>query len=862
MAAGHTILAPNTELAAALFDALEREQLQAGSHVWATPRVRDFGSWLRELHGQRQLANADSPRVLSDVEERELWRAIVDSTQLARDFLDAGGAALAARRARRVLREFDIPLDALALEFSDEVQAFLAWNQAFEQRCRDLKCISADSLLGSVAPVGPISWIESPIWRPAARRWLTGRGQMLPPRAGAAASFALIKAASPAAELAAIAQWAKTNLDAREDFRAWVCIPDLNRRRAQIIDAMDAALAPQRFGLQGEMAAAPYAVAGGTPLSDYAPVRAALNTLAASVGPLPYLEFGALLRAPELQGSDADASAASLLDVALRSRATSDADLSTWLDLAERMAQEEELGAVAALRRLRAARAALLELHGVQRFSSWVSVWNGALQAGPWSLRDRWTSVEYQAAQRFRELLAALATADTFFGAHTRESAQRILRRAAQDTAFQPQTGVPAVWVSGQLIDPWLHYPGLWVSGGGEEQWPPPIVPVPLLPIRLQREYGIISASAESQLALAGELQRRWQSRADDFIFSHADPSDGSVSVPSTVLTTLSSTLSAVPAAAAPQPHWRAACAAVTDLETLVDELAPPFSTQERTRGVATLRAQSRCAFRGFAETRLAAQRLDTPVPGFNARERGQLAHHALEHVWSKLIDSSALQALSSEAQATLLEQAASRAVSIVCKIRDPGPRWRRRERVRLQNLLQIWLDVERRRAPFTVEVLERSVQEARFAGLEFRVRIDRVDRLADGARVLIDYKTGSATTDWRGDRPENPQLPIYALLLPEALVGVAYAQVKVGDSRFVAEVARRDVFKPGKASTLEQQASFEDLIRVWSRRIETIAGAFAAGHAEVAPTLKACKSCDLHGLCRIPAALEPEMDP
>jgi hypothetical protein len=43
----------------------------------------------------------------------------------------------------------------------------------------------------------------------------------------------------------------------------------------------------------------------------------------------------------------------------------------------------------------------------------------------------------------------------------------------------------------------------------------------------------------------------------------------------------------------------------------------------------------------------------------------------------------------------------------------------------------------------------------------------------------------------------------------------------------------------------------------VWSRRIERIAGEFASGRAEVAPTLLACKSCDLQGLCRVPAALE-----
>jgi RecB family exonuclease len=245
-------------------------------------------------------------------------------------------------------------------------------------------------------------------------------------------------------------------------------------------------------------------------------------------------------------------------------------------------------------------------------------------------------------------------------------------------------------------------------------------------------------------------------------------------------------------------------------------------------------------------------------VPGFNARERGQLTHYALEHVWSTLLDSNSLQALPPEAQQTLLTQAAARAISKVCRFRDPGPRWRRRERARLQNLLEIWLDVERRRAPFVVEVLERSVPAGPFAGLEFRVRIDRVDRLADDARVLIDYKTGTATVDWRGDRPDNPQLPIYALLLPEALVGVAYAHVKAGNPGFVAEVARRDVFKPGsRVSALEEQAGFAQLVGLWSQRIERIAGEFAAGRAEVAPTLKACKSCDLHGLCRVPAALD-----
>jgi probable DNA repair protein len=861
-AAGHTIVAPSTELAAALFDALERAQSEAGRHVWTTPRVLDFVSWLRELHGRRQLVDPDSRRVLSDAEERELWRAAVRDTSVARDFLDPGGAALAARRARRVLGDYGIPAAALNLDASEEVQAFLGWNRAFERRCRELQCISTDGLLGLAKPIGTITWIESPQWRPVVRQWLLRHGRMLEPPARTAQSSVRIGAPSPASEAAAIAEWAGAKLHADENFRAWICIPDLHRRRAQVVDAMDAVLAPQRFALQEDFTAAPYAVAGGTPLSDYAPVRAALETLAAGVGSLPYPKFSALLRSPELQESGDEASAAALLDVALRERATSEADLATWLDLAERVARRHRLSPVAALQRLVQVREALAQTRGAQPFSAWVSAWIGALHAGPWTSRHRWSSIEYQAAQRFRELLGALATGDAVFGTRSQDSALRVLQRSARDTAFQPQTGVPAIWITGQLIDPWLNYDALWVAGCSDDQWPPPIAPIPLVPIRLQREYGVISASAATQLAMALDLQHRWQERADHCLFSHAGAGDGSSSAPSPVLPKVSPAIDAPPSAAT-RPHWRTLAAAAPVLESIWDEAAPLFSPEERTRGVSTLRSQSRCAFKGFAETRLMAQPLEQPVPGFNSRERGQLVHHALEHVWSVLADSTALHELPPEAEQRLLDDAVRGALAIVRRSRDPGPRWRRRERVRLQNVIKTWLEIERRRAPFTVEVLEGSVRVARFAGLEFRTRIDRVDRLADGARVLIDYKTGAASADWRGERPDNPQLPMYALLLPEALVAVAYARVKAGDFGFVAESARGDVFKPrSRASPLEGQSSFPDLVSIWARRIERIAAEFAAGRAEVAPTLKACKTCGLQGLCRIPAALEATESP
>jgi ATP-dependent helicase/nuclease subunit B len=318
----------------------------------------------------------------------------------------------------------------------------------------------------------------------------------------------------------------------------------------------------------------------------------------------------------------------------------------------------------------------------------------------------------------------------------------------------------------------------------------------------------------------------------------------------------------ASPPTTQPRPHWHALMRAQPVLERVTDELAPPLASDERTGGVGTLKAQSRCAFRGFAESRLQCERLERPVPGFNERERGELIHEALEHIWSVLRDSNRLRAIAADARTQLLDEAIARSLAKVCRRRDPGARWRQRERERMRGVLDKWLEIENLREPFEVEQLEQGTEVARHAGLEFRVRIDRVDRLADGSRVLIDYKTGRAPVDWRGERPDNPQLPIYALLRPQGLVAVAYGKVNATECSFVAETDRRAVFKPwGRESTLEGQSSLAALIEMWSVRIARLAADFAAGRAEVAPTAQACKTCGLHGLCRVPAALDDEAE-
>jgi len=520
---------------------------------------------------------------------------------------------------------------------------------------------------------------------------------------------------------------------------------------------------------------------------------------------------------------------------------------------------------------------ALEGLQGHHRMSRWLSIWIDAFEAGPWSLRARWSSAEFQSTVRFRELLETLALGDRTFESLSRRAAESILERAARDTPFQIQTGIPPVWVSSQLSDPWLAYAGIWVAGCDESRWPPPVDPIALIPPALQRQHGVIAASAEAQLAFATDLQSRWLARAQACVFSSSDPGEGRHVPASPLLAELAepggharraSSPSASPESAAvsagtpsvsPPPLWLAQRMEAPTLEELIDERAPVVGADERTHGVATLKAQSQCPFRGFAETRLDAHALEQPTPGFNERERGQILHDALQGIFTEVRDSRSLKDLIAQPEASAARIAGHirRAVEKQCARRNPGERWAERERNRLQRLLERWLELESMRAPFQVEHIEEGGETAHHGGLAYTLRIDRIDRLEDGSRVLIDYKTGWVTPDWRGERPDNPQLPMYALKHRENLVAVAYGRVSAAECRFVAESGRADIFPGVRPSRLEGMASFAELVVAWQRRVESLAEEFARGAAEVAPKDTACRYCRLQGLCRVPSTLD-----
>jgi RecB family exonuclease len=227
--------------------------------------------------------------------------------------------------------------------------------------------------------------------------------------------------------------------------------------------------------------------------------------------------------------------------------------------------------------------------------------------------------------------------------------------------------------------------------------------------------------------------------------------------------------------------------------------------------------------------------------------------------LWRQLKDQRTLNATDPAALATMIDEAAAQAVE---SVRSKTPvlegAFAGLERARLAEIAKDWLEIECARAPFEVVKLEEPMQL--FAGeLQLAGRIDRMDRLVEGGGLaVIDYKTGANISSmvWLGERPDDCQLPLYALAAAEEDVrAVAFARLKVGTLAFVG-IAREKNLLPGVGTVPRnrQVESWEAMVESWRTETAKLGQEFVASEARVDPRekLATCDRCDLQPLCRV----------
>jgi len=286
----------------------------------------------------------------------------------------------------------------------------------------------------------------------------------------------------------------------------------------------------------------------------------------------------------------------------------------------------------------------------------------------------------------------------------------------------------------------------------------------------------------------------------------------------------------------------------------------PPLRQTEVHGGANLLKLQAACGFRAFAQLRLHSEELDTIDLGFDAPESGLRLHTALQLFWKRVKSQENLGALPQQERDDILRGCIQQ--SLAQHLRPNGAwdsSFLAMQQQRLFTLLSAWLEAELQRGPFTVLDSEQQ-QQIPVGPLTINVRIDRIDSVSTSSGegfVLVDYKTGNSghPSEWEGERPDEPQLPLYALLdADEQLKGLAFAKIVAGEMKWLGYQAEDGILP---ASRVNQVVNLNDFVAEWRHMLEHLAYDFASGHAAVKPKNypTTCVRCPQRILCRLDSA-------
>jgi len=880
---GGMVVTASERAARALTAAYHRARRAEGLAAWPAPAIQDWDGFLRAALRDHC---ADDRMVLNPLQEQSLWAEIV-SRDGQRAVLLEGPRHRVAQMAMDAHRR----LCLYAPEFLDvhkragwvqDAGVFSRWLAAFDDACRVQRVLSAMRL--------PLELAE-PLHADASGRALllaAGFDRILPahralfdawgpwreaPRGRSTDKVSLYQAPDEQAELIACALWCRQQLDRNPRAHLLIVTQDAALRRGEIERAFSRFLAgppiPVSADRSTDQVATPrFEFSLGIPLSKVAVARGAhllLRWLTTAIEE-PALDW---LFSSEVTAASADESRALIAFMrALRRRSL---ERTRWrLDAFLNQRPGVALPAEWTARITQAAQQLNQAARAPRSAVEWAGFAGELLRTAGWPGIRTQSSAEFQALRRWERVLDECAS----LGFNGRRMAWAdflgALERALRETLFAPESQDAPILIAGPAESAGFTADAIWFLGAHEDAWPANGAAHPLLPLDVQRASGMPHAAAQLDWNLAAAVTERLLASAPEVRFSYARQTEGVEAHPSRVIAKIVGELALLP-----QQLSAPVFAGVRTVEfddrslipfPLVHSEAGQADTGTVEGGSSVLTAQSQCPFKAFATSRLGASQWNPAQPALTAAERGQLLHAVLHSVWSgpprgirdhaELIAIADLPAFVEAHVRTVLREKMPPAA------RDEMPqRYLHLEETRLIELVTTWLGFEATRADFMVVQTERDANTV-IHGLALRLRLDRIDRLADGSLLVIDYKTGNVSpSSWELPRPDDVQLPLYAGFglnrETEPLGGLVFAKVRAGQHCFtgrVLDAQSRLLPALGSQSALVKRPFTVDELIDWREYIEQMAINFVEGRAEVDPREypATCEQCGLEALCRV----------
>jgi ATP-dependent helicase/nuclease subunit B len=887
---GGMVVTASERAARSLLEDYHRSRRGEGLTAWPAPNILSWSNFVRTEWESRNRAGR---LALNLLQEQSLWAEIIARRGRSAGLLDGPRHRLASRaiEAHQLICDFapHFLASRARLGWQHDAEEFSAWLEEFDAICGTAELVSTARL-----PLELLELLEAeeacppillagfdrvlPTQQKVFAAWTHQselRQAQLSPRAS---SIHFYEIADPADELAACAAWSMRQIAANPQARLLIVAQDVAQRRGEFERAFRQTASADR---EGPGAADLFEFSLGVPLGKLGLARSAIHLLRWLSGSIAEHEVDWLFSSGY---ATVDKDESHALTTFMRAIRRVGGQRTQWT-LADFLRQTPGVELPQSWRaRMAQAHRRLQEVaNRLQTPLEWSEFVPQLLATAGWPGTRPLTSVEHQMMQRWQQAVESCASLG-FSGRKLNWTAfSTNLDRIVGETIFAPESQAAPIQIAGPSESAGLTADAIWFLGADENNWPVRGATHPLLPLSVQRETGMPHASPKADWDLAHTLTRRLLSSAAEVQFSFARQAKGVDQRPSRLIAQAAGPPQEAPLELRLEPPPSSIATAFKDDSRI------PFPSGDAAGGANILSSQSQCPFKAFATARLGAERWDPAEAGLTAAERGLLLHDVMRRVWAGPPDG--IQSHAELAAKTDLASFVAGNVDRTMRERTPAraresmpPRYLDLESRRLTGLVTEWLRFEQTRLPFTIADTELKANPS-IAGLNLRLRLDRVDRLIDGTLLVIDYKTGAVDIKvWDLPRPEDVQLPLYAgfaldqdlrMTFEEKLGGkvtqpaftdpyawlggLAFANVRAGEMKFAGRVrsAKSTLQSSISASTnLVKKPLKPAEIDAWRLKIQALAEDFLAGRAAVDPRDDdTCKNCRLHVVCRIQEA-------
>lgn len=890
---GETLITVNNRLASRQIDDFNQHQHKNGRQVWQSPLVVPLSAWLHKQFEHLSDSGLQHQQLLSTFQEKQLWTDIIQADAYKAYMMQPAAVAKLALQAWQLTQQWQIPTSELSQHPSPETQQLLKWSAIFDARCRENNWLSPAALPDVIAEAIQNHSLSTPDklvfagfqdpnaqHRHLAEALLACGCELLQfSPADINQSTTVLQCGDFQDEINKAANWSKAKLLKHPQQKIAVVIPSLAEHRKAVERCFQRVLHPEKLGVPPHLQPCPqpcpqkplFNFSLGQPLDEFPVVFEALLGLELFEYEIKTETISQLLHCRYLYSSQAGELAE--IDVLLRKQGLRFWTLKQLIQfLQTHAANHPQFNAawVSYLQNIQQLKTDVSNKKEPPEYWAlfFIETWQQLGWPGPKTLNSH----EYQAYSRLIKLLEEFRLFERIGYKLKFASARQLLKQMARETVFQIQTTDTPVQISGMLEAADQSFDALWLMGLDDQTLPATSSPNPLLPIKIQQAFNVPHSSASREQQFSTKLLENFRRLSREVIFSFPVKQDDQELRPSPLLKdpvygNASEYLPSHHLYAIDQNSEKETASRPVDLEVYSDDTMPALAEHKVVSGgTGILTAQANCPFMATAQYRLRADSIESNTDGTSPLDWGNQVHEALELTWKTLKTQQQLEQTEPTALARLIEEIVDRVMSPY-RYRRPDlyrDAYLQLEKERLQQLLIRWLELEKIR-PQAFSVIETEKDKTiEIGGLVIRTKADRIDQLANGDHVIIDYKTGNSasSSSWLAENINEPQLPLYSLNESENLAAVALAKVNEREQKFNG-LARDDDLLPGisklklpeefdqltESDTSDVADDWQRLQKNWTRQLTALAVSYRQGEAHINPDN--CDYCPYQSLCR-----------